>query len=66
MKWNRIKRKKLPTSRAGRLAAAMSLAEDAAAEVECLKDELEEWQSGMEGTNLDSTDKYEQLGTGPS
>lgn len=31
-------------------------------ELEGLKDEVDEWRSGMEGTNLENTEKYEQLG----
>jgi chromosome segregation ATPase len=31
-------------------------------ELEGLKDEIDEWESSMEGTNLENTEKYEQLG----
>jgi hypothetical protein len=30
-------------------------------EIESLRDEIENWKSGMEGTNLESTSKYEEL-----
>ena len=30
-------------------------------EIESLKDEIEQWKSGMEGTNLENTQKYQDL-----
>ena len=30
-------------------------------EVEALKDEITSWREGMEGTNLENTDKYSEL-----
>ena len=30
-------------------------------EIECLRDEIENWKSGMEGTNLEMSSKYEEL-----
>ena len=30
-------------------------------EIECLKDEIENWKSGMEGTNLENSNKYSEL-----
>ena len=30
-------------------------------EIECLKDEIENWRDGMQGTNLENSDKFSQL-----
>lgn len=48
-------------SRATRLDEAMSNVIDIIEEVNILKEELEEWKSNLEGTNLENTTKYEQL-----
>lgn len=40
---------------------ACAALEDVKSEVECLRDEMEEWASGMEGTGLESTQKYETI-----
>ena len=48
-------------SRASRLSDAMSNILLAKEEIEMLRDEIENWKDGMEGTNLENTYKYEQL-----
>lgn len=55
------KRVKTPHSRAERLAEASSMLEDAKGIIEELRDEIDQWKSGMEGTNLESTQKYQDL-----
>ena len=49
-------------SRAARLDAALDKVRDGIAELEELKEEVENWKSGMEGTNLENTLKYSDLG----
>lgn len=46
-------------SRATRLGEALSMIEQGLSEIECLADEMESWQSNMEGTNLENTEKYQ-------
>ena len=53
--------KKNPT-RAERLATALDEIEERLALIQELQDEIENWQSNLEGTNLENTAKYEQLG----
>jgi hypothetical protein len=61
-----IKAEVLPRSRADRLAAAESLVQDAASEVESLKDELQDWydnlpenfQQGEKGSALEENIDY--------
>lgn len=48
-------------SRAARFSEALNKLNDAYREIEEIKDELDNWKSGMEGTNLESTEKYSQL-----
>ncbi len=48
-------------SRATRLGDALGLVTDARLEVEDLKGEIEEWKENLEGTNFESSMKYEQL-----
>lgn len=48
-------------SRATRLAEAVSKIQDGLSEIESLYDEIQEWHDGMEGTNLESTDKFTAL-----
>ena len=48
-------------SRADRLSEAMAKVLEAKEEIELLKDEIDNWKSNMEGTNLEYTYKYEQL-----
>ena len=48
-------------SRSKRLSDALDRVTDAIEEIEILRDEIEEWKSNMEGTNLENTNKYEQL-----
>lgn len=52
---------RLPTTRAERLSNAESLVSDAKDLVQELHDEIEQWKSGMDGTNLESTGKYQEL-----
>jgi hypothetical protein len=40
---------------------AMSALEDAVAEVESLKEEIENWRDGMSGSNLEYSSKYSEL-----
>ena len=35
--------------------------ETAQSELECLRDEMDEWRSSIEGTNLEYSDKYERI-----
>lgn len=60
-----IQKEERPTSRAERLSSVLddleSALEDAKSEVESLRDEIEEWKGGMEGTNLENTEKYQTL-----
>ncbi len=49
-------------SRAKRLAEALVEVESGQSEIACLQEEIESWQAGMEGTNLENTEKYSQLG----
>ena len=49
-------------SRAARAAEIAEKLRSAGSEVETLRDEIENWSSGMEGTNLENTSKYEALG----
>ncbi len=49
-------------SRQTRLAEAIDQIQGGIDEVQDIYDELEEWRTGMEGTNLESTQKYEDLG----
>jgi len=49
-------------SRNTRLMKAMEAVSMAKEEVEMLRDEIASWQENMEGTNLESTTKYEALG----
>ena len=48
-------------SRSTRLAEALEGLDPIVVDVQQLYDEIESWKSGMEGTNLESTYKYEQL-----
>ena len=48
-------------SRATRLDEAMTNLIEPIEEVRILKQELEEWMSNLQGTNLENTTKYEQL-----
>lgn len=48
-------------SRATRLSEAVSKIQDGLSEIESLHDEIQEWHDGMEGTNLESTDKFNAL-----
>lgn len=48
-------------SRATRLDEAMTNLIEPIEEVRILKEELEEWMSNLQGTNLEYTTKYEQL-----
>ena len=48
-------------SRRKRLDNAMGCIEEVLPDIEELKNEIEEWYSNMEGTNLESTQKYELL-----
>ena len=48
-------------SRATRLDEAMTNLVEPIEEVRILKEELEEWMSNLQGTNLENTTKYEQL-----
>ena len=48
-------------SRATRLDEAMTNLIEPIEEVRILKEELEEWMSNLQGTNLENTTKYEQL-----
>lgn len=48
-------------SRATRLDEAMKNLIEPIEEVRILKEELEEWMSNLQGTNLENTTKYEQL-----
>jgi len=50
-----------PKSRAQRVAHAVDAVRDAASDVGEVKEELESWKCGMEGTNLENTEKYGQL-----
>lgn len=52
---------KAPVTRADRLSAASEMLSNAQSVLEELRDEIEQWKSGMEGTNLESTEKYQQL-----
>ena len=49
-------------SRAKRLLAALDTIQGALEEIEELKSELEDWRTNLEGTNLENTHKFEQLG----
>lgn len=49
-------------SRAARLEAALDKVRAGIEEITELKDEIENWKSGLEGTNLESSQKYEALG----
>ena len=48
-------------SRAARLDAALDKVRAGIEEITELKDEVENWKSGMEGTNLENTQKYSDL-----
>ena len=48
-------------SRATRLDEAITNLIEPIEEIRTLKEELEEWMSNLEGTNLENTMKYEQL-----
>ena len=48
-------------SRSARLDDALQLCQDAKEEVDSLFEEIESWADGMQGTNLESSFKYEQL-----
>lgn len=50
-------------SRSARLDQAMSAFEDAKSIVAELKDEMDNWRSGMEGTNLENSSKFEEVST---
>ena len=49
-------------SRAARLEAALDKVRDGIEGITELRDEIENWKSGMEGTNLENTQKYSDLG----
>lgn len=42
-------------------ATILQAIDDSFSEIDMLRDEMEEWQGKMEGTNLESTNKYEQV-----
>jgi len=48
-------------SRATRLGDAISKIEEGKGIIEDLQAEIDEWKSGMEGTNLEFTQKYQDL-----
>ena len=48
-------------SRRIRRDEALAKISEGLADIEALKDEIEEWRDGMEGTNLENTQKYEDL-----
>jgi len=48
-------------TRATRLSEAINAIREQLGTVEELKQELEDWQSNMQGTNLEATMKYEEL-----
>ena len=58
-----LRRKKMAKykSRATRLDEVMTNLIEPIEEVRTLKEELEEWMSNLQGTNLENTTKYEQL-----
>lgn len=55
-----IRRDDPPESRADRLAVAESYVEDAKADVECLRDELQDWRDNLP-ENLQSGSKADEL-----
>lgn len=48
-------------SRNKRLSEAIGQLNNGLAEVQALQEEIESWRDNMAGTNLESTDKYQQL-----
>lgn len=48
-------------SRATRLSEALDGIRDGLSEIESLQEEVDNWKEGMEGTNLEQTDKYQML-----
>ncbi len=48
-------------SRVERFDEALSSFNIASEKIERIKDELENWKNGMEGTNLENTNKYMEL-----
>lgn len=61
--WNTSVEKYPPpaVSRTQRYSNAVSKVQDGIQEIEDIKGELEEWKSGMEGTGLENTEKYQEL-----
>ena len=51
----------MPKSRVDRFDEAMGNFSKAFNEIETIKDELENWKDGIEGTNLENTDKFSDL-----
>jgi hypothetical protein len=48
-------------SRSTRLSEALGNIDPIVVDIQDIFDEVENWKSGMEGTNLENTYKYEQL-----
>ena len=48
-------------SRANRMEAAVERIQEGLSEIENLKTELEDWRDNMSGTNLETTQKFEEL-----
>lgn len=57
-----IKGKRGKMSKGIRLEEALMKIRDGLGEIETINEEVENWKESMEGTNLESTDKYEKLG----
>ena len=51
---------KVDTSRSGRFSAAVSQIEEGRSEIECLKDEMEQWRDSIP-ENLQGGEKYQQV-----
>lgn len=56
-----VKEMRKHKSRSTRLSDAFQMVADAKLDIEELKDELEQWRDGMDGTNLEMSFKYGQL-----
>ncbi len=48
-------------SRANRLSDALSQIDEGMSEIEALTDEMEQWRDNMQGTNLESTERYSRV-----